>query len=491
MFAVQDEVEEAELKTSTGTAWCIGRNMSTPPVSAPLETPLPFTPAETATSITPTPSTVAFRATVPQLLKPLAPELSALYTARLRLLVDLPVGSSRGWCCTQCGWLREEYGWKVVKVKQERGKMKADTAVAPIKKGKARGKGKGKAAIEDTVTDIPMPSDTITLSDSTAPPQPSPSSSKIGTGARVPSTTTTSKNRTKYICHLCGSTITLRPPSAVTKAGYLSARRTKAIVAANDGDLSVLPAVNGITSIAGTKRTRASMRQEEAGSLQSTNNLSLVPPATYNPSSSSSSSSPKTTTSGKPLIPNPIKASPSLAFIPLTDPQPSTEPLPALSPSTLPPAGKDRPAGVRNAVGFVNLGPVGGSVGKGKGKALAMPMAGGAGKLGWQRSGLKTSVVSSQLPSAGVSSQPSSTTTPPPRPPASRKPSPSIITAAAKPKPTLPTAAAAAALPPPKKKQKTGLAKLLADNKAREKESAEKKKAAGGLLSLDGADWEL
>ncbi|KAJ9116883.1 hypothetical protein QFC22_004540 [Naganishia vaughanmartiniae] len=453
--------------------------MSTPPPPTSAAITLPFTPTDTATSITPTASTIAFRAAVPQLLKPLAPELSALYTARLRLLVDLPVGSSRGWCCTHCGWLREEYGWKVVKVKQEKGKKKADktTAVAPVKKGRAKGKAKGKMVMEETVTDIPMPSSTITLSDADVSPQTSPLPSKLGTGARTPATTAVTKNRTKYSCHLCGSVITLRPPSAATKAEYMSARRTKAIVAANDGDVSVLPAANGITSVAGTKRTRASMKQEEAktvnsGSSNSTN-ATLVPPATFHPSTSSSEQTTPTTSSGKPLFPNPIKASPKLAFIPHTDPQTATEPLPPLIPSALPPPGEERPAGVRNAVGFVNLGPAGGSVSKGKGKAAAV------GKTGRKPSGLKTSTVMPQLPAAGVPSQ--STITPPP---VLRNPPPTNAAAA---KPTLPTAAA----PPPKKKQKTGLAKLLADNKARERESAEKKKSAaagGGLLSLD---WEL
>ncbi|KAJ9113851.1 hypothetical protein QFC19_000044 [Naganishia cerealis] len=461
--------------------------MAALPPSSPAETPLPFTPTETPTLIAPNPSTIAFRAAVPHLLQPLAPQLSALYTARLRLLVDLPVGSSRGWCCTNCGWLREAYGWKVIKVKQEKGKKQVDTPTPSVKKGKAagkaRGKGKAQAGKADVTPDISIPTEALPLSDSNAPNSdsakypispPAASASKIGAGARVPSANAVSRNRTKSTCPLCGSPISLRPSSTVTKSGYLSARRTKAIVDANGGDVSVLSTAGGKVGVAGTKRTRASMKEDEdkttdPGSLQTTG-FPLLLPTTHDPSSPPSSTS--TTTSGKPLIPNPIKASPKLAFIPFTDPQPATEPLPPLVPSALPPPGEDRPAGVRNAVGFVNLGPVGGSAGKGRA---------GGGKTGRKQSSLKTSTVLSPLASTIGSSQ---------RSPAATKPAPtnsSAIPLAAV-KPVQPTTTGNT-VPPAKKKQKTGLAKLLADNKAREKESEKKK--SGGLLSLDGADWEL
>jgi hypothetical protein len=463
--------------------------MSSPLPSNP-GTPLPLSPIGSPTAIDHSPITIAFQSSLPELLQPLSPQLSALYAARIRLLLDLPPESSRGWCCTECGWLRDEYGWKVVKVKEEKGKKAVGKAVdvGVGKKGKGKGRksvaGKEVAEKEDIQPDISIPDSPLLES----PNQPELSSELatqadssrkalrkplIGVGARIPTSKPATRNRQKFVCPLCGTAISLRPPSSTTKAGFLSTRRTRAIVDANVGDVSILPMANGMTAgdesggVTRSKRTRASSKQESDIAQNSqetafeTTGIALIAPPTDDKTSISS------TPSGKPIVPDPIKASPKLAYIALADPEPATETPPALTPSALPPPGEDRPAGIRNAVGYVNLGPVGGVTGRA-----------GRGAAGKKQSNLKTSMVSSQLVTP-ISPVPMS------KPVPTTKPSAKIN--ASKP----PPAAASTPIPgpPPKKKQKTGLAKLLADSKAREKETEKKK--GSGLLSLDGADWEL
>lgn len=438
-----------------------------------------MSPADSPTSIDQSPTTIAFRTFLPEVLQPLSPQLAALYAARIRLLLDLPAESSRGWCCTKCGWLKDEYGWKVVKVKEAKGKGPAPKAADATtgKKDKGKGRkcvaGKGDVQPHIPVTDIP-PNETVSVSTdrptSTSPihsnmPLDANRKPSIGVGARIPSCKPAIRNRQKSLCPNCGSAITLRPPSTTTKAGFLSARRTRAIVDANGGDVSVLPMANGMMagdaeSVGATrsKRTRAGSKKEpDAGEKghQTFEATGIALPAPPRDGTSTPS-----TPSGKPIVSNPIKASPKLAYIALADPEPATEQLPALTPSALPPPGEDRPAGMRNAVGYVNLGPAGGMTGR-SGRAAA----------GKKQSNLKTSTVSSQV-----------VTPIPPVPPAKSNGK----THVAKPPPVT---AAPIAGPPPKKKQKTGLAQLLADSKARQKETEKKK--GSGLLSLDGADWEL
>ncbi|GHJ86494.1 hypothetical protein NliqN6_2896 [Naganishia liquefaciens] len=444
-------------------------------------TPLPLSSADPPTAIDQSPATLAFKTSLPQVLQPLSPQLAALYAARIRLLLDLPPENSRGWCCTKCGWLKDEYGWKVVKVKELKGKQAAPKAVNVESGKKGKGKGRksvaGKGAIQPDISipDIPLISTTSNTANQSVSISPSISDAShgtlrkplIGVGARIPSCKPAIRNRQKSLCRNCGSAITLRPPSITTKAGFLSARRTRAIVDANGGDISVLPMANGLTGsdadgggATRAKRTRAGLRKEAEAEADKKNQQPLEATGVALTAPAYDGSSTPSTVSGKPIVPDPIKASPKLAYIALADPEPATEQLPALSPSALPPPGEGRPAGPRNAVGFVNLGPAGGMTGKNA-----------RGTAGKKQSNLKTSTVSSQL------------VTPIPPVPVTK------LTAgknAAKPPPAtaLPIAA-----PPPKKKQKTGLAKLLADSKAREKESEKKK--GSGLLSLDGADWDL
>lgn len=364
-------------------------------------------------------------------------------------------------------------------MKEAKGKKPAPKAadVSAGKKGKGKGRksvaGKGDIQPDISIPGIPpaetasestfQPESTLTIrSDASREKNRKPS---IGVGARIPSCKPAARNRQKSLCPNCGSAITLRPSSATTKAGFLSARRTRAIVDANGGDVSVLPMANGMMaddaeSVGATrpKRNRAGLKKEpdavEPGRqrFEATGIALTVPPV--------DGTSTPSTPSGKPILPDPIKASPKLAYIALADPDPATEQLPELTPSALPPPGEDRPAATRNAVGYVNLGPAGGMTGRS-----------GLGATGKKQSNLKTSTVSSQL-----------VTPIPPVPPAKSNGK----TNAAKPPPVT---AAPTAGPPPKKKQKTGLAKLLAESKARQKETEKKK--GSGLLSLDGADWEL
>lgn len=479
--------------------------MSTPPLSTNV-TPLPLSPVESPTSIAHTPTTIAFQSALPHLLQPLSPELSALHAARIRLLLELPVGSSRGWSCTRCGWLRDEFGWKVVKVKQEKGMKVVKTPDVPVKKGRARGKRGNDEA--DLQADISMPEQSSTNTNSVLSQsalqitahiiqQPSTRPSIIGEGARRPSCKPAPRNRQKSTCPLCGAAISLRPPSPTTKAEFPSTRRTRAIVDANGGDVSVLPMANGMDGGNGRRSSRRAGKmdddsgkgRDEAMDFESTGIAIIVPPPN-DPSSRPS------TSSGKTIISDPIKSSPTLAYIPLTDPDPATESLPSLTPSALPPPSGDRPAGMRNAVGYVNLGPVGGTGKPGKGKA------------GKKTSSLKTSTIAQAVsPPSGAASKPSgksagarATSSPKVKKTAEKStitpnvkdttPKPIIMTTdtTTPANPALPPTTASARGPPPKKKQKTGLAKLLADSKAREQES--EKKRGTGLLSL-GADWEL
>lgn len=57
---------------------------------------------------------------LPALLRPISAELSALHAARVRLMVVLPPETQQGWCCAQCGHLREGWGWRVVKSQKKR-----------------------------------------------------------------------------------------------------------------------------------------------------------------------------------------------------------------------------------------------------------------------------------------------------------------------------------------------------------------------------------
>jgi hypothetical protein len=401
--------------------------------------------------------------------------------------------------------LKDEFGWKVVKVKPEKGKKVVKTPDVPVKKGRGRGK-RGNDEEADLQADISMPDQSSSThtdsvfhssalqSTTQSIPHPPPRSSKIGQGARKPSCKPVPRNRQKSTCPLCGSAISLRPPSAATKAEFPSTRRTRAIVDANEGDVSVLPLANGIGLGDGRRSSRRAGKLgvdpgEDKMELESTGIALIVPPPN-DPSSRPS------TTSGKTIISDPIKSSPKLAYIPLTDPDPATESLPSLTPSALPPPSGDRPAGMRNAVGYVNLGPVGGT-----GKA-------GKGKAGKKMSSLKTSTVAQAVsPPSGAAAKPSvksasaRTISSPKIKKTTEKTTltPNVKDTASNPitttteknltaNPTLPPATAPARGPPPKKKQKTGLAKLLADSKAREQES--EKKRATGLLSL-GGDWEL
>lgn len=368
----------------------------------------------------------------------------------------------------------------VVKVKEDKGKKPAAKARPDVSVGK-KGKGRGRKSVagkEDMQPDISIPDSpppttgTKSANNSeqwsalSVKPEPLRETNRkpsIGVGARKPTCKPATRNRQKSLCPHCGSAISLRPSSPATKAGFLSARRTRAIVDANGGDVSVLPMANGMTAgdtanvgVTRSKRTRASLKQESTTSgnaetaFESTGIALIAPPH--------DTASTPSTPSGKPIVQDPIKASPKLAYIALADPDPATEQLPALTPSALPPPGEDRPAGIRNAVGYVNLGPAGGMTGRS-----------GRGAAGKKQSNLKTSMVSSQL-----------ATPVPPVPPIN----PVVKTTVKPPATTAPIAG-----PPPKKKQKTGLAKLLAESKAREKETEKKK--GSGLLSLDGADWEL
>lgn len=348
-------------------------------------------------------------------------------------------------------------------------------------------KGRGERKAE---ADISMP-DGPSLSSTDQSNQSSQSRSSartvslptIGVGARKPSLAP--RARQKSICPLCGSAILLRPPSVTTKATttkaeFPSTRRTRAIVDAG----GVLPMANGM-EVGSSRRTRAEMadvgsgktKEDSAMDLESTG-IELIAPPTSNEHPS--------TTSGKPIISNPVKSSPKLAYIPLTDPDPATESLPSLTPSGLPPPSEDRPAGKRNAVGYLDLGPVGG---KGKGRrqssmktSVVAPVDGEAKRIGdaARKAGSSPSV---KKPTEEPSPTPKEKDT-------TSKASLPSTTKATPPTSTVPsTTSASARGPPPKKKQKTGLAKLLADSKAREQQENEKKKGVG-ILSL-GGEWEL
>ena len=196
-----------------------------------------------------------------------SPQLAALYRARVRLLSDLPSESTRGWCCSTCGNLRDGYGWKLV-----RGQRKKK----PTPKEKR---------IKNSLASS---SDMLEGNAEAGP-------SKLNSAQR---------NALKGKCSICGSAFKSTGSKSETVASFPSAR-----------------------SVA--RKTRSNSGQTD---LQgSTDALDLTDSSPIPPEIPSELSSPS-----KPVPPNLLQASPSLAHIPISDPTPASSPLPPTSPSSLP-----------------------------------------------------------------------------------------------------------------------------------------------------------
>ncbi|KAG7553545.1 hypothetical protein FFLO_03052 [Filobasidium floriforme] len=196
-----------------------------------------------------------------------SPQLAALYRARVRLLSDLPSESTRGWCCSTCGNLRDGYGWKLVRGQR---KKKSSPKEKRIKNSLADG------------------------------------SDMLGTNAEAgPSTPSLAqKNVLKGKCSICGTAFKSKGSKSEVVASFPSAR-----------------------SIA--RRTRSSSGQ--VNPERPSDALDLTPSSVVPVEVELDHSSP-----AKPLTPNLLQASPSLAHIPISDPTPASCPLPPTSPSSLP-----------------------------------------------------------------------------------------------------------------------------------------------------------
>lgn len=204
-----------------------------------------------------------------------SPQLAALYRARVRLLSDLPSESTRGWCCSTCGNLRDGYGWKLV-----RGQRKKK----PVPKAKEK-------RIKNSLAEGSDPFDTDPSINAEAGPS-RPSAAQ--------------KNALKGKCSICGTAFRSKGSKSETVASFPSAK-----------------------SVARKTRSSGDQAQVDLQSLSDAMDLtesSVIP-----------SEAPQELASpSKPQPPNLLQASPSLAHIPISDPTPASSPLPPTSPSSLP-----------------------------------------------------------------------------------------------------------------------------------------------------------
>jgi hypothetical protein len=196
-----------------------------------------------------------------------SPQLAALYRARVRLLSDLPSQSTRGWCCSTCGNLRDGYGWKLVRGQR---KKKPAPKEKRIKNSRADG------------------SDMLGTNAEAGPSKPS----------------VAERNALKGKCSICGTAFRSKGSKSEVVASFPSARSA-------------------------ARKTRSSSGQADFQGMSDALDLttSSVIHAGVEPYPASSV---------KPLTPNLLQASPSLAHISISDPTPASSPLPPTSPSSLP-----------------------------------------------------------------------------------------------------------------------------------------------------------
>jgi hypothetical protein len=204
-----------------------------------------------------------------------SPQLSALFRARVRLLLDLPEKSTRGWCCSKCGNLKDGYGWKMV-----RGQRKKK----PVSKSKEK---RIKNSRADQVDKGLFP-----VNAEAGPSHPTPS-------------TPAQRNALRGRCSICGTSFKSKGSNPQTVASFPSAK-----------------------SVA--RKTRSS------GNREVQEKTDAVVPTTLDPPPTESDITPTPTSPSKPQPPSLFHASPLLAHIPISDPTPASSPLPPTSPSSLP-----------------------------------------------------------------------------------------------------------------------------------------------------------
>lgn len=245
-----------------------------------------------------------------------SPPLSALYRARVRLLLELPPERTKNWCCSTCGGLRDGYGWRMVR----RGNN-SKSAGQP-KRGRKRKQDQTGATGDDDLTQTKPRQDQqggkMVVVDDARTNQSSETSTSSNNKKAAELGNPPPQTHLRGKCGICGTSF--RASAASNRARLASfpparvaARQTRSMANKHVGE-----------ETAGPSSSSSSFGSVNA----STNSQYKTCTATANPENNRGT---------KPHPPDLLRASPSLQHIPTSDPTPATSPLPKVSPSTLPP----------------------------------------------------------------------------------------------------------------------------------------------------------
>ncbi|GFZ48768.1 hypothetical protein JCM24511_06517 [Saitozyma sp. JCM 24511] len=207
------------LSTSSSPLPSPSPHPSIPPTSTPTPTTAPFSASSIDTS------TALHLLSLPPLLHPISPHLAALHLARLQLLLSVSTvsGGVLEWWCNSCGGLREGLGGAARgRRRRNRGQVIGAKGVGSIDTGTGTGTGSGSVmtnidgvehGLEGTSTAVAGSSSNSTSTSNTNPNPP---------GLAATRTTRKSPN-----CTICGASFKRPKPDPAALALFPPARRAR------------------------------------------------------------------------------------------------------------------------------------------------------------------------------------------------------------------------------------------------------------------------